>query len=60
MTCKTAQNLLTNCKNCTKPHQTNDRVCQDENNVMECQYDGGDCCYSDFYNGNCFVSIQYK
>ena len=31
----------------------NDGICNDENNVEECNYDGGDCCGSCINTDNC-------
>ena len=29
---------------CTQPTKVNDGYCNDETNIPECNYDGGDCC----------------
>ena len=31
-------------KHCPKPFYVHDGNCDDENNIAECDYDGGDCC----------------
>ena len=31
---------------CTQPSKINDGYCNDETNIPECNYDGGDCCGS--------------
>ena len=31
-------------KQCLKPEWFNDGICDDQNNVESCEYDGGDCC----------------
>ena len=41
------------CLDCHFPHQKADGVCDDENNIEECEYDGGDCCGSKVQIGFC-------
>ena len=31
------------------PHFIGDGYCEDENNNVGCQFDGGDCCENDYY-----------
>ena len=33
-------------------HYIGDGYCDDENNNVGCQFDGGDCCDNDYYNWN--------
>ena len=30
---------------CEYPERKGDGVCDDENNIYKCDYDGGDCCF---------------
>ena len=34
-------------------HLKADGVCDDENNIEECEYDGGDCCGSNVVKDHC-------
>ena len=36
--------ITTNVSFCPEPDWFNDTQCDDENNIPECNYDGGDCC----------------
>ena len=47
--CKVCQCLDPQYDSCFNATLMNDKSCQDGNNILECHWDGGDCCHEEYY-----------
>ena len=47
-------------KNCPGEAWVGNGKCDDEVNIPECNYDGGDCCMEPYVQGFCTICVCYE